>query len=789
MKKTKLLLMTVFLTSGISQAEYSVHIPLDHNITIKDFEVVGAIHLTPTVINRGGSSSIRWNYSFGNEINIEGLGTYKDKSGQVLVSPTVSTEYSIVVKNGSKSKTEKLSLTVIQPTQQINFTADKYRIGYGNSATLSWDVSDATSVDIDNGVGSGLNESGASHVSPKNTTLYTLTAKGYEGISDSKKTVNIIVVPDSIINSFTVNNDKLTTGENAIFSWQVANAESLSLNPFGPLTSLETGSQMVPFATAGNFTYTLESVSLSGKKDAKTKNISVFDPALISSFTVNGKRTVNIAPNTALNFAWATTSAPTITLNNTAVTGSSSSLTSANTAGNTNYILKATNGANKSVSDTVVVTVIDNPAISGITAPSNVFANEPFNMSWSGSSITNYKLKSNNGSSGIPTSDKDYGTANSTNITTTAVGNYTYTLTATNEAEATTTSTKTVIAEADPTFTNFTVNGGTNITVSPNTSLSFLGVGLSDGAFLSARNSDGSLGVNAPTASSTAGTTVYYGAAAKTVNFATRTSPLRNVSVTVVNAPSIGTITAPSVININTAFNLSWTGTDAISYNVNGSTAASGLATSPVSNGGSTSRSITPTAAGSYTYTVTGINAAGVSTSKTSGMVKVENWVATSPTYTDWVNSGAVYNCSVWTPDASTVNAGTNFTQTRSCSQNQTRNKQDRQTETGTGDIRNIGVAVAENQTVTVGGSQTAAGTKAVAECQYSYGKGHQEYVWATGSDDYGDYTFVTWNNVQVFNSDTTQFTSATVPPYYYYMGPVMVPGRTAASQVCRKLL
>ena len=274
----------------------------------------------------------------------------------------------------------------------------------------------------------------------------------------------------------------------------------------------------------------MEAVSLSGKKDSQTKTISVFDPAVISSFTVNGKRTVNIAPNTDLNFTWATTSAPTVTLNNTAVTGTSSALKSAGSAGNTNYVLKATNGANKSISDTVIVNVIDNPAISGITSPSNVFVNAPFAMSWAGSRITNYKLKSNNGNSGLPTSDTDYGTVTSTSITPTAAGNYTYTLTGTNEADATTSSTKSVIAEANPTFTGFTVNGAATVT------LNFVGTGFSTGATLQGRNSTGTANVQLPTkASTTSGTTTYYAAAAKTINGVTNYSANKSVSV-VVNA-------------------------------------------------------------------------------------------------------------------------------------------------------------------------------------------------------------------------------------------------------------
>lgn len=786
MNKTKLALMIVFLTYGASQAEYRINIPLDPNISIKDFEVVGDVHLTPAVINRGDSSYIAWNYSYGNEINIEGLGSYNEKTGQVLVSPNVSTEYSIVVKNGSKSKTEKLSLTVIQPTQQINFTADKYRIAYGNSATLSWDVVDASSISIDNGVGNGLNESGSSHVSPNITTLYTLIAKGYEGIADSKKTVNIVVVPDSIINSFTVNNDKITTGENAVFSWQVSNAESLSLNPFGELTSFETGSQSVPFSTSGDFTYTLESISLSGNKDSQSKTISVFDPAVISSFTVNGKRTVNIAPNTDIDFAWTTTSAPTVTLNNTAVTGTSSLLKSAGSSGKTDYVLKATNGANKSVTDTVIVNVIDNPSITSQTAPSNVFANEPFTMSWSGSSITDYKLKSSNDSSGVSTSDKDYGTNTTASIKPTSPGNYTYTLTAKNEAESTTISTKDVSVEADPTFSNFTVNGAGSITVSPNASLTFNGTGYSTGATLLAKNSDGSLTTYPSNANLTAGTTTYYGAASKSLNGITRSSSLRNVSVTVVNAPSIGTITTPTVINLNSSFTMSWTGTDVNSYSVNSNSASSGVSTTPIANGSSTSRSITPTAAGSYTYTVTATNSAGVSTNKTSNVVKVENWIATTSTYSEWINNGAVYNCSAWTPDANTVNVGTNVTQTRTCSQNQTRSRQDKQIETGTGSIRDNGVSVNETQTISTNSSQTVAGTKAVAECQYSFSAGNQTYVWAMDRDDYGDYTIVTWNKQQIFYSDSIQYTTINAGGYNYYMGTKMGIG---TYQVCRKPL
>lgn len=38
-----------------------------------------------------------------------------------------------------------------------------------------------------------------------------------------------------------------------------------------------------------------------------------------------------------------------------------------------------------------------------------------------------------------------------------------------------------------------------------------------------------------------------------------------------------------------------------------------------------------------------------------------------------WANAGARYACGTWSPDVSTTDYGTEFTQTRSCSQDQTR--------------------------------------------------------------------------------------------------------------------
>ncbi|WP_137088462.1 hypothetical protein [Ectopseudomonas oleovorans] len=96
----------------------------------------------------------------------------------------------------------------------------------------------------------------------------------------------------------------------------------------------------------------------------------------------------------------------------------------------------------------------------------------------------------------------------------------------------------------------------------------------------------------------------------------------------------------------------------------------------------------------------------------------IENWMPTTPFYTEWVNDGEPFDCTNWSPDPSTVAIGETFTQTATdCEQDQTRNRQDREQETTTSAIRNSGSAIVEIQTLTNQPSERpATGTKPIIE-------------------------------------------------------------------------
>jgi hypothetical protein len=67
----------------------------------------------------------------------------------------------------------------LDPPTIVYFTANPSTIKLGEKSTLSWEVHDCTSVEIDNGIGL-VSSKGSIKISPLATTTYTLEAKNYD---------------------------------------------------------------------------------------------------------------------------------------------------------------------------------------------------------------------------------------------------------------------------------------------------------------------------------------------------------------------------------------------------------------------------------------------------------------------------------------------------------------------------------------------------------------------------------------------------------------------------------
>ncbi|MDE3245445.1 MAG: hypothetical protein KGN80_05105, partial [Acidobacteriota bacterium] len=115
-----------------------------------------------------------------------------------VVSPTATTTYTLTATNAVGSATATTTITVNaapQPPTISSFIATPSTITSGQSTTLSWNVSGATSLSIDNGLGA---VTGTSHsVSPSVTTTYKLTATNAVGSVSATATVTVEPPPGS----------------------------------------------------------------------------------------------------------------------------------------------------------------------------------------------------------------------------------------------------------------------------------------------------------------------------------------------------------------------------------------------------------------------------------------------------------------------------------------------------------------------------------------------------------------------------------------------------------------
>ncbi len=75
-------------------------------------------------------------------------------------------------------------------TPTVTMTAEPSSIERGQSATLRWSSTDATSATINQGIGS-VDTSGTRSVSPTSTTTYTITVQGAGGSASASATVNV----------------------------------------------------------------------------------------------------------------------------------------------------------------------------------------------------------------------------------------------------------------------------------------------------------------------------------------------------------------------------------------------------------------------------------------------------------------------------------------------------------------------------------------------------------------------------------------------------------------------
>ena len=155
---------------------------------------------TPSVINAGDPVQLAWKTEHATSISIDnGIGVVTPTAeGSIIVNPTRTTTYIATVTGGTNSVNCQTTVTVTsipQGPQCVSLTANRTSIEEGESVTLSWVTSRATSVSIDNGVGTVTpTDAGSVTVTPSDDTTYRATVNG--NITNSNCVVSISVDDD-----------------------------------------------------------------------------------------------------------------------------------------------------------------------------------------------------------------------------------------------------------------------------------------------------------------------------------------------------------------------------------------------------------------------------------------------------------------------------------------------------------------------------------------------------------------------------------------------------------------
>jgi flagellar motor protein MotB len=240
--------------------------------------VITRFTANPASVTAGQVSTLNWVVENADTVTISGINqTLAKDSGTVNVTPSQTTNYTLTATNTAGQATAVAVVTIIPGgggTLPViaSFTANPTSIQAGGSSTLSWNVTGADRVVIDNGIGQ-VNASGTRSVSPSATTLYTLTAFNASG--QVTATANVAVAAGRVkITSFTVTPDRLVLGTTDLvtFNWTTENATSVTLEPGGGLRGLNgTVSLTAPTATR---TYTLRAVG-EGADNTDTATVTV----------------------------------------------------------------------------------------------------------------------------------------------------------------------------------------------------------------------------------------------------------------------------------------------------------------------------------------------------------------------------------------------------------------------------------------------------------------------------------------------------------------------------------
>lgn len=340
-------------------------------VTLYYFPPTGTFITDNGVIKAGESAVLRWTSQYADTCTITpDVGEVDCAGGAVTVTPDKPSWYYLKLEGWGGTQTYKLYVNFVPPDVDIQATPETIR--EGESTTLSWVFSNATSCSIDHGIGEvQLGQTLA--VSPTATTTYTITAVGPGGTRTDKVTVNVIPKNPPPAATITVNPGVIWNGEESTLAWSSEYADTITITPdIGSVAASGTVTITPPRDT----TYTITAAGAGGTATAQVR-ITVLQRAPTASLTATPE---NIEPGETAVLSWTTEHADTVTISPDIGTVAASGSLEVSPAGTTTYTLTAKGPGG---------TAIDRATVS-YPAPAVILTAEPVEINYPGTATLSW---------------------------------------------------------------------------------------------------------------------------------------------------------------------------------------------------------------------------------------------------------------------------------------------------------------------------------------------------------------------------------------------------------------
>ncbi len=286
----------------------------------------------------------------------------------------------------------------LAPVPQCTLVATPSSIQNGGSSTLSWTTQNATSVSINQGVGT-VSGTGTTSVAPTVTTTYTLTATGVGGTVTCPAMVTVTTTPPpppAPTCTLVANPSTVQLGDASMLSWNTTNATVVSINQGVGTVGVSGTRSVSPLFTT---TYTLTATGAGGTVTcASTVTVTLLPPPPPAPTCTLTALPVAVQTGGSSILSWSTQNATSFSINNgvgpvVPVVGGSRAVTPSVT---TTYVGTAT-GPGGTVHCTATVTVTSTPPppapVCSLTAtPSVIQIGGSSTLVWSTTNATTVTL-------------------------------------------------------------------------------------------------------------------------------------------------------------------------------------------------------------------------------------------------------------------------------------------------------------------------------------------------------------------------------------------------------------